>query len=391
MNRREVIAGGAAAVALAAYPAAALQAAGQPPGFRSGTVQTPRHRTAYIESGPGAGPLMIFLHGFPELGIIWKAQMAYFAQAGWRCVAPDMRGYGGSSAPAETGAYTVQAISADMAELHDALGGGPAVWIGHDWGAPIAWTMASHHPERCRGVIGLSVTYLSRGHALPNLVPLVDRRIYPADRYPVGQWDYWLYYRESLELARRDFETDPAAAIATLYRSGIPDVVGKPSATASLRQNGGWFPPDHRAPVMDRDPRLLSQDDFDQFVTTFRRTGFRPGIAWYLNDAANIEFAGAARSFGRLDLPVLFIHGENDAVDETLRSRLAEPMRQDCANLTEAKVASGHFLMLEKKEEVCRIMADWLANTLKESDKVREFPIAEPGDDPAMTREIDHD
>ena len=93
-----------------AYSAAPSRAS-PPPGFRGGTVETLRHRTAYIESGPATGPLMIFLHGFPELGIVWKAQMAHFAKAGWRCVAPDMRGYGGSSAPATVAAYTVREIA----------------------------------------------------------------------------------------------------------------------------------------------------------------------------------------------------------------------------------------------------------------------------------------
>ncbi len=387
IDRRHVIVGAAAVVAsIAARPVAALSRgeplsslpAALPSGFKRGAVETPRHRTAYIENGPATGPLMIFLHGFPELGIVWKAQMAHFAQAGWRCVAPDMRGYGGSSAPAAVAAYTVREIATDMVELHDALGGTPAIWVGHDWGAPIAWTMASHYPERCRGVIGLSVTYLSRGHALPNLVPLVDRRLYPIDRYPVGQWDYWLYYRESFELARRELEADPAATIATLFRAGDPAAVDQPSPTASLRRNGGWFPPNHRAPMMARDPRLLSQADFDQFVAAFRTTGFRPGIAWYLNDAANIELAGAARNYGRLDLPVLFIHARYDPVDETLRGRLAEPMRQDCADLTEATVASGHFIMLEQPAALCRAIDGWLVKLPALRDVTRAIPSAPP-------------
>ena len=370
MDRRNFILGGAAvASALGGCPAVALGALAAPatsivdglPGFRTGEVRTARHRTFYLESGPTSGPLMIFLHGFPELGVVWTAQMAYFAARGWHCVAPDMRGYGGSAAPGEVAAYTVREISTDMVELHDALGGAPAIWIGHDWGAPIAWTMASHHPKRCRGVVGLSVAYLPRGHVLPQLVPLVDRQLYPVERYPVGQWDYWLYYRESFASARLDFETDTAGALAAIYRSGTPEAATKPSATATLREKGGWFGPNHRPPAMARDARILSQTEFDLFVATFRRTGFRPGMAWYLNDAANSDFAGEAKDFGHLSLPVLFLDGEYDPVDGTLRSGLAEPMRLDCSNLTEARVASGHFLILEKRLEVCETIRGWLA------------------------------
>ncbi len=374
MDRREFFLGGAAVTSvLAVSPTGAFGApdalpvsyVDELPGFRTGEVRTARHRTFYLESGPRSGPLMIFLHGFPEIGLIWKAQMAYFAERGWRCIAPDMRGYGGSSAPDQVAAYTVREIATDMAELHDALGGAPAIWVGHDWGAPIAWTMASHHPERCRGVVGLSVPYLPRGHVLPQLVPLVDRQMYPVERYPVGQWDYWLYYRESFASARRDFENDTAGAMAAFYRSSNPDAIDKPSVTATLREKGGWFGPAHQPPAMARVERILSQADYELFVATFRRTGFRPGIAWYLNDAANSDFAGEAKDFGHLSLPVLFLHGEYDPVDQTLRGRLAEPMRLDCSNLTEARVASGHFLMLEKRMEVCDIILGWHASKVE--------------------------
>ena len=373
MDRRQFALGGAAVASVAAVPVGAFGALPVPsmpyvdglPGFRTGEVRTARHRTFYIESGPKSGPLMMFLHGFPELGIVWKGQMAHCTERGWRCVAPDMRGYGRSSAPAHVAAYTVREISTDMMRLHDALGGGPAIWVGHDWGAPIAWTMASHHPERCRGVVGLSVPYPPRGHVLPQLVPLVDRRLYPVDRFPVGQWDYWLYYRENFASARLDFETDTAGAIAAIYRSGTPDAVGVPSVTATLRRNGGWFGPTHQPPATARDAGLLSRSEFDYFVATFRRTGFRPGVAWYLNDRSNGDFAGEAKDFGRLSLPVLFLDGAYDPVDGTLGSRSAAPMRLDCADLTEARIASGHFLMLEKKVEVRAAIDGWLAHKIQ--------------------------
>ena len=86
-------------------------------------IDTARHRTTWIEMGPSNGPLMLFIHGWPEIGLLWRAQLEHFAAAGWRCVAPDMRGYGGSSVPTSTGAYAVRARVGDMVELHDALGG----------------------------------------------------------------------------------------------------------------------------------------------------------------------------------------------------------------------------------------------------------------------------
>jgi pimeloyl-ACP methyl ester carboxylesterase len=165
-----------------------------------------------------SGPLMIFLHGWPELGLIWRAQMDAFAAEGWRCVAPDMRGYGGSSVPAGAAAYTVKMIVQDMVELHDHLGGHPAIWVGHDWGSPICGAIAAQHPGRVSGVVLISVPYFPDGFALPNLVALVDRNLYPADQYPDGQWDYYRFYGTNFEQTVGDFETDIAASLAGLYR-----------------------------------------------------------------------------------------------------------------------------------------------------------------------------
>ncbi|WP_428390472.1 alpha/beta fold hydrolase [Lichenicoccus sp.] len=100
--------------------------------FKPKVLQTARHRTAWIEAGPLDGPLMVFIHGWPELGLVWRAQVAHFAAAGWRCAAPDMRGYGGSSVPDAIASSAVRELVADMVELHEALGGEPAVWVGHD-------------------------------------------------------------------------------------------------------------------------------------------------------------------------------------------------------------------------------------------------------------------
>ncbi len=330
-------------------------------GFSVGEVATSRHRTSYIEAGPRTGPLMIFVHGHPELGVMWRAQMEHFAAAGWRCVAPDMRGYGGSSVHAEASSYAVREIVTDMIELHDALDAKAAVWVGHDWGAPIAWAMASHHPERCRAVINMSVPYMARGFALPHLVALVDRDLYPVEKYPVGQWDYWLYYREQFETANRDFEINVPATIAALYRPGPPEAVGKPAFTATLSQDQGWFGPSHRAPAVAPDFGMIPKADYELFVSAFSETGFAGANAWYLNDAANIEYAAEARNFGRLDMPVLFFHGDFDVVCETVNSRLADPMRDDCSDLSEVRIQGGHFFMLERKEDVNLAMQDWLS------------------------------
>ena len=144
------------------------------------------------------------MHGWPEIGLVWRAQMEAFAAAGWRCVAPDLRGFGDSSAPMAKEAYAIQDIVEDMAELHAHLGGHAAIWVGHDWGSVVVASAVAHHPRLSRGVVLLSVPYLPTGWALPNLLPLVDRTLYPAITYPDGQWDYWRFYLTHFEQAVRD-------------------------------------------------------------------------------------------------------------------------------------------------------------------------------------------
>jgi pimeloyl-ACP methyl ester carboxylesterase len=329
--------------------------------FAARDLTTPRHRTAYLEAGPADGPPMIFIHGWPELGIVWRAQLDHFARAGWRCIAPDMRGYGGSSIPAEAFAYSVRDIVADMVELHDALGGAPAIWVGHDWGSPIVWALAAHHPERCRGVVNLCVPYFAHGFGLGEAAKLIDRTIYPVDVHPAGQWDYFLWYAENAAQAAADFEADVPATIALLYRSGHPGLLGQPALTAGVRARGGWFGPARRAPQMPRDPAILDDEDYATLVAAFTANGFTGPDSWYLNGAANDAYAREAPNDGRLTLPVLFLHAAWDTVCDTVHGRLAEPMRESCDDLAEATFDAGHWLAQEKPAEVNAAISTWLA------------------------------
>ncbi len=324
------------------------------------TTESKRHRTAYLAAGPSNGSLIIFIHGWPELSIVWRSQLEYFAAKGFRCVAPDMRGYGGSSVYESTAAYCVEEITHDMVELHDALGGEPAVWVGHDWGSPIVWSLAAHYAGRCVGVINMCVPYIARGFELLNLLPLIDRDLYPKEKYPVGQWDYFLYYREHFLQAAKDFEADIEATFKMLYRTSQPDAADKPAISSTIRARGGWFGAAHKAPEMERDTTLMTQKDFDTLVNAFKQTGFKGADAWYMNGEANIEYASRSAKFGQIDLPGLFLHAAYDAICKTVNSNLANPMREDCTNLTEVIINAGHELMLEKPAEVNEAIENWI-------------------------------
>ncbi|AGZ41053.1 alpha/beta fold hydrolase [Actinoplanes friuliensis] len=332
------------------------------PTLVSRTFGTARQTTHYLESGPADGPLMFFLHGWPSIGLIWRAQMEAFAADGWHCVAPDLRGFGNSSAPASHDAYTMEQVVVDLAELHDHLGGEPAIWVGHDWGSIVAGALAAHEPQRSRGVVLTSWAYFPASNSLATLVPLVDRTIYPADRYPDGQWDYYRYYTTHFETAVADLDAAPAAALASIYRSGDPSAVGQVSPMAEVARNGGRFGAAHHPPATQPDPALWPPADFDTLVEAFTARGFGPSSAWYTNDDANIAYARTAPDGGRLTQPVLFINGEWDVICTTTGNRQGDPMRAACADLVETSVPAGHWLPLERPADHIQAIRTWLSN-----------------------------
>src|SRR5206468_2737903 len=237
-------------------------------------LKTDRHKTFYLASGAEDAPLIVFVHGWPELSISWRHQLPCFADLGFRVVAPDMRGYGRSSVYSRHEDYALEHTVRDMIELLEALGRDKAIWVGHDWGSPVVWSLASHHPERCLGVANLCVPYLAKGFAQETLRPLVDRAIYPEAQYPAGQWEYQLFYEESFEKARAGFEANVRNTVKALFRKGSPGGKGKPSRTAQVRRDGGWFGGTGLAPDLAMDTDVLTREDLDKYVAALEANGF---------------------------------------------------------------------------------------------------------------------
>jgi pimeloyl-ACP methyl ester carboxylesterase len=327
------------------------------------TVKTDRHTTGYLACGPADGPLLVFCHGWPELSLSWRHQLPAFAALGFRCVAPDMRGYGRSSTYARHEDFAQEAIVQDMLELLAALGRDKAVWIGHDWGSPVVWNIAAHHPDRTVGVASLCVPYLAEGFTLDAMLPLVDRTLYPEAQFPAGQWDYQFFYEENFAKACATFDASPRNMVKALFRKGDPARVGKPAPTSMVRKAGGWFG-GQPVPDVPRDADVLSEADMEAYAAALAKNGFFGPDSWYMNHKANGVYAKRAKNSGKLAMPVLFLHGAYDTTCETMTSRLPEPMRRDCADLTEAVVKSGHWMAQEKPVEVNVALAKWLATKL---------------------------
>jgi len=324
-------------------------------------VKTARHTTFYLACGAEDATPIIFVHGWPELSLSWRHQLPCFAGLGFRAIAPDMRGYGRSSVYRRHEDYAIEHAVEDMLELLHALGRDKAVWVGHDWGSPVVWSLASHHPDKCFGVANLCVPYLVKGFSFESILPLIDRSTYPETEFPAGQWEYQLFHEENFDDARRSFEADVRNTVKAFFRKGRPDGQRKPARAAFVRKEGGWFGGAGKAPDLPLDADVLSEEDLSTYVAFLRANGFFGPDSWYMNHKRNAQFASKALDGGTLRLPVLFLHAAFDYTCETMVSRLAEPMRAHCANLTEVVVPSGHWMAQEKPAAVNAAIAKWLS------------------------------
>jgi len=175
----------------------------------------------------GDGPLVLMCHGWPELWYSWRHQLMALAEAGFHAVAPDMRGFGQTSAPDDVGAYTILHNVGDMVALVAALGEKQAIIVGHDWGAPVAWTAAMMRPDLFPAVVAMSVPHRPRSAAAP-LQTLKDAGL--------GNY-YWIYFQKP-GVAEAEFERDPAVTLRK-RRGSAPSARYNETACSGERHSSG--------------------------------------------------------------------------------------------------------------------------------------------------------
>jgi len=151
--------------------------------------------------------------------------------------------------------------------------------------------------------------------------------------------------------------------VKALFRKGDPGAAGKPARTSAVRKAGGWFG-GGACPDVPRDPDVITETDLETYTAALTRHGFFGPDSWYMNHKANGAYAKRAPNGGKLAMPVLFLHGAYDYTCETVHSKLADPMRRDCADLTEVVVKSGHWMAQEKPVDVNVALVRWLATKL---------------------------
>ncbi|HTO69402.1 MAG TPA: alpha/beta hydrolase [Myxococcota bacterium] len=248
----------------------------------------------------GEGPLVLLCHGFPESWYSWRHQLPALAAAGYRAVAPDMRGYGKSDAPKEIDRYTIFHLVGDMIGLVDALGARDFTIVGHDWGSIVAWTAALIRPDRVRGVVGVSVPFFPRG-------PLPPTQMFKA--LAGDNFMYILYFQEPGK-AERELDRDPARTMRTLLYSASGSLPREALARAPLPKTAGFLDAMVEPPKL---PSWLSQADLDFYTAEFARAGFRGGLNWYRNFDRNWELL-APFADSKVTVPSAFIGGLRDVV-----------------------------------------------------------------------------
>ena len=306
------------------------------------TISTNGIRMRIAEQG--SGPLVLLLHGFPESWYSWRHQLPALAAAGFRAVAPDQRGYGGTEAPPAIDAYDILHLVDDAVGVLDALGAERAVVVGHDWGSPVAWHCALLHPDRFHAVAALSVPYVGRSP----LPPIEMFRMMAGD-----QFFYILYFQEP-GVAERELEADVRSTMRRFLYAASGDVTEpldfwqKPKTAKFL----------DGLPDPKTLPPWLTEADLDYFTADFSRAGFRGGLNWYRNFDRNWELtpqlAGAT-----VTQPALFIAGERDGV---LAMVPVDAMRERVPNLRRLLMipGCGHWTQQERPAEVNAALIEFL-------------------------------
>ncbi|MBW2687605.1 MAG: alpha/beta hydrolase [Deltaproteobacteria bacterium] len=312
----------------------------------------------------GEGPAVLFCHGFPGLWYSWRHQVPVVAEAGFRAIAIDMRGYGRSDRPLNATEYGNQTIVADLTGVLDALGEKQAVFVGHDFGAQAAWAAALHAPERVRGVVSLAVPY-GVGFAKPKEAR--GRGHKPSDTYAAIAKNHFLHmhYFQKVGAAEAELGNNARLFLKRIYwalsaRGSLLDFKNFPA------EGTGYL--DVLADPKEPMPwPWLSEEDLDYLVDEYTRPGLDTAFIGGLNSyrAMDVNWEHDP-DYGRakIEHPALFLCGEEDPVLQIITPKTLETMPTRVPNLqgTHLIPNAGHFAQQEQPQAVNEVLLNFLAS-----------------------------
>ena len=305
-------------------------------------------RLHYVEEGEG--PLVLMVHGYPESWYSWRHQLTPLAEAGYRAVAIDVRGYGRSSRPEAIDAYRMTQKVRDNVNLVAALGAESAVIVGHDWGAPIAWNSALLRPDVFTAVAGLSVPYSAPGPVKPSEI----------FRLMAGEEEFYIEYFQEPGRAEAEIEANVREWLLGFYFtiSGSNEAIFAAQGTVGTIPRGALMKGRFEYP--DEMPAWLTEEDLDFYVGEFERTGFSGGLNRYRNVDRDWEdlsvFAGRP-----IEVPALFVGGDRDGPTIWGQGSIAK-FPQTLPRLHKSIILEGcgHWTQQERPAEVNEALLDFL-------------------------------
>jgi pimeloyl-ACP methyl ester carboxylesterase len=311
------------------------------------TVATSAGRIHLVEQG--SGPLVLLVHGFPESWYSWRRQLPALAEAGYRAVALDVRGYGRSSGPAATEAYRMLELVEDNVAVVHALGEESAVIVGHDWGATIAANSALLKPEVFRAVGLLSVPYTPRGGPRPSEI----------FAQMGGDEEFYVSYFQEPGRAEAEIEPDVRGWLAGFYAALSADTMPAPGAPdPHFVAKGGTLR--ERFPA-GRLPSWLDEGELDFYAGEFERTGLTGALNRYRNMDRDWEDL-AAYDGAPITQPSLFAGGSLDASTTWLADAIeAYPITLPGLVSSRLLDGCGHWIQQERPDEINDLLIEWLA------------------------------
>ncbi|OUJ12438.1 alpha/beta fold hydrolase [Acetobacter sp. DsW_063] len=293
----------------------------------------------------GEGPAVIFCHGFPEIGYSWRHQIRALAIAGYRAIAPDMRGYGKTDTPNSVTSYTTLHSVGDMVAILDAFNISSAVIVGHDWGAPVAWTAAMVRPDRFRAVVGIAVPYVARGAAS-------DLDVWRQ----AGRNDFYQLYFQNPGVAEVNIESNLDAFLNGLFWSLAGKVDDEHRWTAFVPKQGFLA-------SLSQPPQPLtwiSEQDLEGYKENLTRTGLRGPLSWYRNIDLNWQLHAFFEG-RKIIQPALFICGNRDPIYTWLKPAI-DALPNNLPNLRDTVILSdvGHWTQQEDPATVNASLINFL-------------------------------
>ncbi len=291
-------------------------------------------------AGPPDGPPVVLCHGFPELWYSWRHQLDALGDAGYRAVAPDLRGYGGSSHPRAVNDYGSDQLTADLCGLLDHYGWESAAFSGHDWGSMVVWEMGRLHPGRVSSICNMSVPYSNA----PGPPTQIFKHLF-GDRF------FYMLYFQDIGPAEAEFDADPRRFVRTmLYAAGGEGMADASALLSDAPAEGTKFL-DILTPAPDVLPGWLTEHDVDVYVEGLTRGGLFGPVSYYRNIDANW---GRAKDIPAsvYTMPTAFVAGSLDPVNFMMPGA-AEAMAETLPDFRGATVieGAGHWVQQERPAE----------------------------------------